>query len=240
MTVRIRPRDIVSLTVLSEHYGAPLDLVADMHGVSMRSARKLALRWREAGLIGPLQWPIPGPGWVVPTTVTAEKYLGFQVRHWAPTLHMVDHLTSVLRVRLALVGLDSERWISERTLRHDVGPTRFGVARPHIHDGRYRKPEGGWWAVEVELTPKTVKTVALASVLGAHQAAERGGCEGLVYYCRGERVKNVIREAAQGLDVTTGPDARLEDLDKFLAKPRAGADSRPALRLVVGGDWTQP
>ncbi|MGY4103587.1 hypothetical protein ACW2Q0_29095 [Nocardia sp. R16R-3T] len=234
--IRLGPRDIASLTILAEHYGAPLDLVAEMHGISMRSAYRMAQRWREARLIAPLGFrPVPGPTWVVPTTGTAEAYLGFPVRHWAPTPKMVNHVATVLRTRLALVGLDSERWISERTLRHEIGPTKPGTPRPHIHDGRYLTAEGEWWAVEVELTPKRTLTVARAAVASAHQAARVAGCKGLIYYCRGERVKNVINEAAKSVDLSDGPRARLADVDKLLANPIASEQPRPALRLVVGG-----
>ncbi|WP_280254685.1 hypothetical protein [Nocardia wallacei] len=236
MTVRLGPRDIVSLIVLSEHYGAPLDLVAEMHGVSIRSAYRMAHRWREARLIAPLGRPQPGPAWVVPTAVTAESFLDFPVRHWAPSPKMVNHVTTVLRTRLALVGLDSERWISERELRHLVGPTRPGVERPHIHDGRYRTADGQWWAVEVELTPKTSTNVAWASIRSAREAAGRAGCDGLTYFCRGERVKKIITEAAKGLDPRDGPKVTLRDVDKFLLdNPIASVQSRPSLRLVVGG-----
>ncbi|MBH0776665.1 hypothetical protein [Nocardia bovistercoris] len=234
MSVRLTPRDFTALAVLSEHYGAPLDLVAEMHGVSRRSAYRMAQRWREAVMIGPLLQPVPGPAWVVPTATTAEGFLGFTARHWVPTPKMLDHVTTVLRVRLALVGLDSERWISERTLRHEVGPTKLGTARPHIHDGRYIDAEGRWWAVEVELSPKTAHATARASVAAAHRAASVAGCHGLVYYCRGERVKDIIREAAKGLDLS-GTVARLDDLDRLLANPLVGPQAQPPLRLVVGG-----
>ncbi|WP_040686510.1 hypothetical protein [Nocardia vinacea] len=236
--IRLGPRDIASLTILAEHYGAPLDLVAEMHGVSMRSAYRMAQRWREAHMIAPLGRPVPGQPWVVPTSVTAEAYLGFTVRHWAPTPKMVNHVTTVLRTRLALVGLDSERWISERVLRHGIGPTKLGTPRPHIHDGRCLNTEGEWWAVEVELTPKTSLAVARASVAQAHHAAKVAGCDGLIYYCQGERVKNIIREAAKGVNASDGPRMRLADVDKLLANPIAGAESRPDLRLVVGGTDT--
>lgn len=251
MSIRLGPRDIQSLTVIAEHYGTPLDLVAQMHGIGMRSAYRMVQRWREANLIAPLVRPVPGPSWVVPTTATAEALLGFPVRHWAPRLKMVDHVTTVFRTRLALVGMDSARWVSERELRHEVGPTRPGVARPHIHDGRWRTAEGEWWAVEVELSPKTSRAVARSAMLGARQAAERAGCAGLTYYYRGAQVKNCILEAAQGMDPKAGPPVTLRDLDEMLPeRPAVKATRKPRtpLRLVVGGadvpvsdgDWTQP
>jgi hypothetical protein len=232
--IRLGPRDMQSLTVIAEHYGTPLDVVAAMHGVSMRSAYRMAQRWREARYIADLGCrPVPGPTWVVPTRWAAEALLGFPARYWAPTPKMAGHVTTVLRVRLALVGLDSERWISERELRHEIGPTKPGSPRPHIHDGRFYDSEGRLWAVEVELTAKNL-AAAKVSVAKAHQAAEAAGCEGLTYYCRGERVKNVIREAAKRVDTSDGPRMRLADLDKLLTQP-AAVNSRPSLRLVVGG-----
>ncbi|MFI9414937.1 hypothetical protein [Nocardia gamkensis] len=232
--IRLGPRDMESLTVIAEHYGTPLDVLAEMHGVSMRSAYRMAQRWREARMIAALGCrPVPGPTWVVPTRSAAEALLGFTVRHWAPTPKMAGHVTTVLRVRLALVGLDLDRWICERTLRNGIGPTKLGAPRPHIHDGRFLTAEGEWWAVEVELSPKNLAT-ARTAVAKAHQAAKTSGCEGLIYYCRGEAVKNVIREAAQRVDTSDGPRMRLADVDQLLAQP-AASDARPSLRLVVGG-----
>ncbi|MEU6563327.1 hypothetical protein [Nocardia nova] len=251
MSIRLGPRDMQSLTVIAEHYGTPLDLVAQMHDVGMSSAYRTVQRWREANLIAPLSRPVPGPSWVVPTTATAEALLGISVRHWAPRLKMVEHVTAVLQTRLALVGTDLERWVSERELRHEVGPTRPGVARPHIHDGRFLNSEGEWWAVEVELSPKTSHTVARSALLGARQAAERAGLAGVLYLCRGERVKTVIREAAQGLERSRDIEIRMKDLDQFLPeRPSVKVTKKPRtpLRLVVGGtdapardsDWTRP
>src|SRR5262245_4099789 len=138
MTIRLGPRDMVGLTVLAEHYGAPVNLVAEMLGVSTWRAYEIVRRWRGAGMASNRDVrPVPGPSWVFPTRSAAELLLGFPVQPWKPTPKMANHVTTVLRVRLALVGVDLDRWICERRLRSESGTPERGRPRGHIHDGRY-------------------------------------------------------------------------------------------------------
>ncbi|WP_227984542.1 hypothetical protein [Nocardia spumae] len=238
MTYRLSPRDMAGTTILAEMYGAPMDVVAQMLGVSLNRAYRITAKWEAAHLISANRArPVPGPSWIFPTKSAAEALLGRPVRYWVPTPKMAAHVKAVFQLRLALTGMDLERWTSERLLHAEVGVTPAGQSRPHIHDGRYITSAGELWAVEVELTPKSL-AAARRSVLQARQVAQRAECAGLTYYCRGEAVKNVIRTAAASLDMSDGWKPRLADLDEFLAKDQAESfspASRPGLRVIAGG-----
>lgn len=124
-------RDMTGLTILAQMYGAPLDLVASMHGVSMRSAYRMAQRWRDTGMISGLTMrPIPGPAWVFPTRTAAESLIGVEVQQWSPTPGRAAHVAAVFALRTTLTGLDLDRWTSERVLHSEVGPTKPGQRRP--------------------------------------------------------------------------------------------------------------
>uniref|UniRef100_UPI003F49A314 hypothetical protein n=1 Tax=Nocardia sp. CA-095871 TaxID=3239971 RepID=UPI003F49A314 len=229
---QLSPRDMVVLTVLAEMYGAPLDLVAQMLGVSRDRTYKVLRKWTAAGMISDLRvTPVPGSAWVFTTRSAGEALTGRAMRAWMPTPKMAAHVRTTLQLRLALVGLDLDRWISERALRSEVGPTRAGQPRPHIHDGRFITSSGELRAVEVELTPKNL-TAAKSSMAQSVKAAAVAGCDRVTYYCRGEAVKSVIRSAAGALDLSDGPDVRLTDLDELLAK---ASSPRPELRVIEGG-----
>ncbi|WP_157172033.1 hypothetical protein [Nocardia higoensis] len=228
---QLSPRDMTVLTVLAEMYGAPLDLVARMLGTSRSRTYKVAARWADAEMVSPVRvTPVPGPAWVFPTRTAVEALTGRPARAWVPTPKMAAHVRAVLELRLALVDLDLDRWISERALRAEVGPTKAGTPRPHIHDGRYITGSGELRAVEVELTPKNL-TAAKSALAQSVQAARTAGCDGVTYYCRSQAVKNVIRTAAGALDLSDGPKVRLADLDEVLAS----SAPRPGLRVIEGG-----
>ncbi|WP_433714469.1 hypothetical protein ACQP2U_10345 [Nocardia sp. CA-084685] len=236
MSIRFSPRDMVVLTILAEMYGAPLELVAQMLGVSRSRAYRIVARWQAARMISDNRVrPVPGSVWVYPTRSAAEALLGRSVRHWVPKPKMAAHTLAVLELRLALTGMDLDRWIPERQLRSEVGLLKAEQSRPHIHDGRYITAAGDLWAVEVELTAKSI-AAARTSVARALHVAEHVNCAGLTYYCRGEAVKNVIRAASAGL--SKGPKLTLRDLDELLATKKAESSTlapRPGLRVIAGG-----
>lgn len=235
---QLEPRDFLVLTIIAEMYGAPRDLVMQMLDVSRSRAYRIEAKWRDAHMISPNRArPVPGPSWIFPTKSAASALLGRDVRYWVPTPKMAAHTRAVLELRLALVGKDLDRWISERLLRAEVGMVPAGQSRPHIHDGRYFTTEGEWWAVEVELTAKNLAAARIA-VLQARLAAERAECAGVTYFCRGEAVKNVVRAATADLDLRVPPKVTLRDLDTVLAEARPESSSpasRPGLRVIAGG-----
>ncbi|MCX4094835.1 hypothetical protein [Nocardia sp. alder85J] len=235
---QLGPRDMHVLTILAEMYGAPLDLVVQMLGVSQSRAYRIVAKWVEAHMVPAHRVrPVPGSSWVYPSRTACEVLLDRPVRYWVPTPKMAAHTRAVLELRLALTSMDLERWISERALRAEVGVVHAGQSRPHIHDGRYLTGAGEWWAVEVELTAKSA-AAARSAVFQALQVAQRADCAGLTYFYRGDAVNNVIRTAAAGLDLSSGPKLTVRDLDERLAEARTETSSpaaRPGLRVITGG-----
>ncbi|MBU3066428.1 hypothetical protein KO481_33515 [Nocardia sp. NEAU-G5] len=238
MTIQFSARDMVVLTILAEMYGAPLDLVASMLGVSRSRAYRIVARWQKAHMISANRVrPVPGAMWVYPTRSACEALLDRSVRYWVPTPKMAAHTRAVLELRLKLTGLDLDRWIPERLLHAEIGVTPAGQSRPHVHDGRYFTSEGDLRAVEVELTAKNA-AAARSAVVQALAVAKQAGCARLTYYCRGEAVKNVIRAASADLGGPGEPQMRLLDLDDTLAPQQAESSSpasRPGLRVIAGG-----
>ncbi|MBF6341754.1 hypothetical protein IU450_38635 [Nocardia abscessus] len=236
---RLSPRDMNAVTILAEMYGAPMDQVARLlGGVSIKSAYRAASKWRKAHLVSDQRIrPVPGPTWVFPTRRSVEELLPYGVRYWRPSPKMADHVRTVLDLRLALVGTDLNRWISEREMRAEVGVVKAGEPRPHIHDGRFYDDQGRLWAVEVELTAKN-EAAAKIAVLKSMQVAAQADCAGLVYYCRGEAVLKVVRGAALAATAAV-PElvVRVADIDQVLKpeKDGAGAESRPGLTVIEGG-----
>ncbi|WP_054813385.1 hypothetical protein [Nocardia arizonensis] len=230
---QLSPRDMVLLTILVEMYGAPVDLVTSMLGLSQRRTYYVLAKWTAAQMISPHRVkPVAGPAWVYPTRAAGEALTGRRMRAWMPTPKMAAHVRTVLEVRLALVGLDLDRWLSERAMRSEQPPTRVDVPRVHVHDGRYLTASGDWWAVEVELSPKDIRA-AKTAVARAVQVAKSADCAGLTYYYRGKPVENVIRSAAEGLALD-GLRLRLADVDELLAKSPFSA-ARPGFRVIAGG-----
>lgn len=252
---RLGPIDMQVLTILAEQYGASLDRVARMLGVSMPSAYRKSAKWRAAHLVSNLKIrPVPGPTWVFPTRAATEALLPFYAKYWTPSPKMAAHVQTVLDVRLALTGLDLQRWISERELRSQVGPVKAGQSRPHIHDGRFYDDQGRLWAVEVELTAKN-EAAARTAVAKAIAAAESADCAGVLYICadpvirdktgaptgkRSEEIRNVIRAAvAHALSgIQTGLKVRVVALSEILPDQdtdTAAAGGRPGLTVIDGG-----
>ncbi|MGW4719746.1 hypothetical protein [Nocardia sp. NPDC004260] len=232
---RIGPVPMTVLTILAFMYGAPLDVVARMLGVRMPIAYRHVAKWRASNLVSSLKLrPVPGPTWVFPTRSAIEGLTGLSTQFWTPTPKMAAHVRTVLELRLALVGLDLERWTSERELRAQVGPVRAGEARPHIHDGRYYDEQGRLWAVEVELTAKNAAAARIA-VAKAKQAAAKASCDKLIYYCRNGEIRNVIADAARAAAGVEGPSIRVATLAEAFGTTSTVPGSRPGLSLISGG-----
>jgi hypothetical protein len=251
---RLGPLDMTVLTVLAEQYGAPLDLVARMLGTSMKNVYHKTARWRAAHMVSNLRIrPVPGPMWVFPTRSATEALLPFYAKYWTPTPKMAAHVRAVLEVRLSLVGMDLDRWTSERELRAQLGPTKPGVSRPHVHDGRFLDSEGRWWAVEVEMTAKNqaAARVAVAKAIAEAASAE---CAGVLYICadpvivsksgtetdrRSDEIRNVVRSAVT--HALSGPEhglkVRVAGLSEVLPKKddTSSAVTRPGLTVIEGG-----
>jgi hypothetical protein len=160
-------RDAGALIFAADMYGVQLDQLAALTG-GERSARAAAARWRELGYAetGRLG---PGPAWLWVTRAgLAACGLGYSPAR--PALSRLAHIRAVAAARMALEATSGYRrgaafWRCERRVR-----ARHGVGlRQHLPDAEVHWPDEapvGWagecWAVEAELSPKTVaRTVAI-------------------------------------------------------------------------------
>ena len=163
-------RDIAGLLFVADMYGVQADQLAAVLGVGESRARAIASSWRRAGYAESARLGPGGPWtWLTRAGLAA---CGVPFPATIPALSRLAHLRAVTSVRLALEATSGYRaagafWRSERRLRARVGG-RVGL-REHIPDGEVHWPDGtqaGWagecWAVEAELTRKTVaRTVAI-------------------------------------------------------------------------------
>jgi hypothetical protein len=167
-------RDVTGLLFTAEMYGVQLDLLAARLGISQPAARSTVARWRQQGYA---DWAQLGPGgrWVW-LTQAGLAACGLPYRAGAPALPRLAHLRAVTAVRLTLEAVPAYAaaggyWRSERRLRARMG-SRVPL-REHLPDGEVHWPDGaepGWagecWAIEAELTRKTVsRTTAIMTEL---------------------------------------------------------------------------
>jgi len=176
----VSERDTGGLLFTAEMYGVQLDQLAAWLGVSTAGARSAAARWRQRGQADSARLG-PGPPWVW-LTRDGLAACGLPYAPAVPALSRLAHLRAVTAVRLALEAAPGYAaaggyWRSERRLRARAGG-RLPL-REHLPDGEVHWPEEaaaagargpaagpGWagecWAIEAELTPKTVRrTVAI-------------------------------------------------------------------------------
>lgn len=190
--VRQTARDVAFLEFMAHQYGMPMDLVAQAAGVSMPRTYALVSRWKRAGWVktGKVD---TGPTWVWPTKSTARQYLGWDAAEWTPRATTTQHVRAVAAVRLHRVGFDLERWISERTLRHEGGYRVRGQTEPHLPDGVEVLADGRRVLVEVELTAKAPSRYLEPArqtfeaydglLLEIQNRARQLGCVGVAYWC---------------------------------------------------------
>ena len=171
---RLSERDIAALLFVADMYAVQLDQLAEVLGVTEARARAVALAWRraryaESARIG------PGRAWVW-LTRGGLAACGLPYTAAAPALSRLAHLRAVTSVRLALEAVSAYAsagafWRGERRLRARAGG-RVGL-REHIPDGEVHWPDGApvafageCWAIEAELTAKTVaRTAAIMTEL---------------------------------------------------------------------------
>jgi hypothetical protein len=165
------------LVFTAEMYGVQLDHLAAALGVPERRAVGLVAKWTSAGLADAARLG-PGPRWVWLTRAGLAS-CGLPYTATAPALSRLAHLRAVISARLALAATPQFAaaqafWRSERRLRARFG--RKVALREHIPDGEVHWPDaadgdmasmgvawaGECWAIEAELTPKTLaKTVTV-------------------------------------------------------------------------------
>jgi hypothetical protein len=151
-------------------YGVQLDQLATALGVPERRAVALVAKWTSAGLADAARLG-PGPRWVWLTRAGLAR-CGLPYTPATPALSRLAHLRAVTSVRLALTatpqfGAAQAFWRSERRLRARF--SRKIALREHLPDGEVHWPDtasaavawaGECWAIEAELTPKTVAKTA--------------------------------------------------------------------------------
>jgi hypothetical protein len=161
-------RDTAGLLFAAEMYGVQLDHLAVVLGVSPARARAIAATWRDRGYAESARLG-PGAPW---TWVTRAGLAACGLRYTAapPALGRLAHIRAVAAVRLALESASHYAaaggyWRSERRLRGRMGG-RVGL-REHMPDGEVHWPDdapvawaGECWAIEVELTAKTIARTA--------------------------------------------------------------------------------
>ncbi len=161
------------LVFTAEMYGVQLDQLATALGVSQRRAVALVGNWTGSGLADAARLG-PGPRWVWLTRAGLAS-CGLPYSAATPALSRLAHLRAVTATRLALIATPQFSaaqafWRSERRLRARFS-RKIGL-REHIPDGEVHWPDdagaaavawaGECWAIEAELTPKTLtKTVAV-------------------------------------------------------------------------------
>jgi hypothetical protein len=164
-------RDAGALLFAADMYGVQLDQLASLTG-GERAARAAAARWKELGYAETARLG-PGPAWLWVTRAgLAACGLGYSPAR--PALSRLAHIRAVAAARIALEATSGYRrssafWRCERRIR-----SRHGVGlRQHLPDAEVHWPDGSpegepvaWagecWAVEAELSPKTVaRTLAI-------------------------------------------------------------------------------
>jgi hypothetical protein len=159
-----------ALIFTGEMYGVQADQLATLLDASPRRIAAVVSRWRDGGLADAAGLG-PGPHWIWLTRAGLAA-CGLPYRASAPGLSRLEHLRAVTAVRLALAATPQfasaqAHWRSERRIRARIGG-RIGL-REHVPDGEVHWPDGAdvaWagecWAIEAELTPKTVaRTTAI-------------------------------------------------------------------------------
>ena len=166
-------RDTAALLFVAEMYGLQIDQLASVLGVSSRRASEIAARWGRQGQVQADRLS-PGPRWVW-LTRSGLASCGLPYAASPPALSRLAHMRAVTAARLALEAVPGYaaaggHWRSERRLRARLGGRLGG--RDHLPDAEVHWPEQaaadgsapGWagecWAIEVELTAKTVSRTA--------------------------------------------------------------------------------
>ena len=165
---KITERDIEALLFVADMYAVQADQLALVLGVAEPRARAIALGWRRCGYADSARIG-PGRPWVWLTRAGLAA-CGLPYAAAAPALSRLAHLRAVVSVRLALEATPRYAaagafWRSERRLRARAGG-RVGL-REHIPDAEVHWPDGApvafageCWAIEAELTRKTVVRTA--------------------------------------------------------------------------------
>ena len=182
--IRLQPRDVDGLVILSEMYAAPYDLLALRLRVTEDRLRGIVARWRSAGLTATGRLT-EGPSWCW-LTPTGMRQVGHKWEAAPPPLARLAHVRAVLAARMWLENGEAWQagrawWRCERRLRDG----RPAAGQRHLPDAEVVWPSvpdspraGETWCIEVELTPKAAtRTQQIMAGLLAQQYTQA------VYLC---------------------------------------------------------
>ncbi len=177
--------DLVPLRYVAEMYALQIDQIATLltdWGEPAESAtyraRELVARWRAAGYAACEELTLGEP-WVWATRAGLEA-CDIQTTLVKPGLPTLRHTRAVTEVRLMMDRSRAHRrsnaeWWPERLLLAGEFPARMG----HAPDAEVRNPPGSgapWageiWAIEVELSRKSVPRIASIMEATLNQAAD--------------------------------------------------------------------
>lgn len=255
----IGERDIRGLLFAAEMYGVQPDQLASVLNVSEARARSIVTGWRKQRLAESARLG-PGGPWVW-LTRTGLASCGLAYSAAPPALGRLAHIRAVAAVLIALESASGYAaagafWRSERRLRARAGG-RVGL-REHFPDGEVHWPSdtavacaGECWAIEAELTRKTVSRTAsimreLLTRTGDYgcQAAEtrvpgRPARYARVLYVCAPAARQTVTRARDQLGSAA---ARIEirALPPDAALPRPAGPSVRSARAVAGGLATGP
>jgi hypothetical protein len=167
---KLAERDAIGLSFAAEMYGVQADQLAALLRLTPRQVRALIRSWTSRGLADAAVLS-PGPAWIW-LTRAGRQACGLHYPAATPALPRLAHLRAATAARLTLTeqpefGAAGAHWRSERRLRSRLGGRLGG--RDHLPDAEVHWPDaaavawaGECWAIEVELTAKTVnRTTAI-------------------------------------------------------------------------------
>lgn len=232
--------DVAALVFAAEMYAVQLDQLATLLGKPAERARATAARWRALGYADSARLG-PGPPWIW-LTRPGLTACGLRYAATPPALSRLAHIRAVTATRLALSQASAYLaagafWRGERRLRATHG---LGL-RQHLPDGEVHWPDEapvGWagecWAIEAELTKKTVsRTSAIMRELLA-RTGDYGCAAGdafapgrpprharAIYLCSPAALATVAR-ARDSLGASLAARVEIRNLPAAAAFPGAG------------------
>jgi hypothetical protein len=215
--------DVEVLGFVAEMSGVQLDQLAAFladNGEPAESAYaracEMVARWREARYAESAQLTLGEP-WVWATRRGLDAF-GLGVKLVKPAASTLRHSHAVTDVRLAVERTSAYRlggasWFAERRILAGLG---FPTRQEHIPDGEVRWPADGgsaWagqiWAIEVEISRKTIERIAGIMYEALTKTGEFGSPPGLagpgqppryarlVYICSASSVRPVLSARAE-------------------------------------------
>ncbi len=210
--------DAALLGFVAQMYGVQLDqlavLLAD-RGEPAGSARELVARWRAAGFAETGELSLGEP-WAWATRKGLDA-CGLRTKLVKPATQTLRHTHAATDVRLAIQQTAAFRdggawWRAERSI---LSGLEFPARSAHVPDGEVHWPAGSgspWagqiWAVEVELTRKSVERTAQIMGEALARTADYGPAPAamagvapryarLVYACSPVAVRTVLNARAE-------------------------------------------